>query len=224
MSDTQNTGEQHEKPEQINLLENFSGVPFYMGPFNTKKGPSKPLRGNLYLTATMRRVFLSDEASNKENKVVINGREFQVRQARHAADGGRLRNIIHPADAIDIKEFLKQKLEGGTEKEGEELVHFHTGEFNTKKGPRFPEGRTIYATAELRKMLGIEGITGEVVIEGQKFKVRQARKAAGGEQKDFVNIVHPVDRALIQEFLRKQNEELEKARKEASDRAGAIEE
>lgn len=198
--------EQAQQKEQIEVL---SGIPFYSGPFNTKSGPRKPLQENLYLNTTMRRFFLGDNPP-KKGQVTIGDEIFDVRQARHAVTDSRIRNVIHGTNLEEVSAEIHRRLEELPK--GEKIVDYYTGEFKTKKGPRFPEGGTIYASSKLRKaLLGNDELTGTIEIEGRKFKVRQARKPV--DKDEFVNVVHPVEEPIVQKFLREQNINLQIERK-----------
>ena len=187
-----------EKLIQKEEIELISDIPFSRGPFVTKKGERLPLKENLYLNTTMRRFLLGGE-NEKTGTIDVGGEMFRIRQARHSVTDGRLRNIVHPDDVTDIKEFLSEQLKGDSEIQEQTGIKFHCGEFKTKKGARFPEGRTIYATAELRKLLEVKDITGTIVIDGKKYKVRQARRLEEGDE--FVNVGHPVEEPVVQSFL-----------------------
>ncbi len=190
--------EKQNSVEQKEEIEIISGIPFSTGPFKTKEGMARPSLDNLYLNKTMRRFLLGDE--NIENGTVeIDGKILKIRQARRSVEDGRLRNMVNPKNIADVKRLLDEKMNLDPEIAKQTGVTFHCGEFKTKKGLRSPEGRTIYATKALRKLLGIEDVTGTVVINNVAYKVKQARRP--GEGDEFANIVHPVEENTVQQFL-----------------------
>jgi len=180
-----------------NLIKAFEKIE--SGEFITSEGLKKPLRKKVYANAVLRGLLFP--AGQESGKISILGVDFEVSNGRRNKDS-KMVSIIHRADRGIITNYLLKKF-NLTKKdiniEIPPIAELETGKFMTQSGEKSPLAKTIYATETLRKMLGVAGDGGEIMIEGEAYQVKMAKKLPG--QENYSNFVQPNDRDKVLAYL-----------------------